>query len=105
METFANPQLRISTVVCGVQPKLVIRALGGKYNLHFCECLINGIHSFNFLSPPPTVEVDCLLLGCNGIIHEFELDSARFCGCYNYYISDIARRHADEMSGVEVETI
>ena len=40
-----------------------------------------------------------------GIIHEFELDSARFCGCYNYYISDIARRHADEMSGVEVETI
>ena len=39
--------------------KLVIRALGGKYNLHFCECLINGIHGFNFLRPPPTV--DCRL--------------------------------------------
>ena len=75
-------------VVCILE--LVIRALGGKYNLHFCECLINGIHGFNFLLPPPTV--DCLLLGCNGIIHEFELDSARFCGCYNYYILDIARR-------------
>ena len=44
-------------MVCSL--KLVIRALGGKYNLHFCECLINGIHGFNFLRPPPTV--DCRL--------------------------------------------
>ena len=78
--------------------KLVIRALGGKYNLHSRECLINGIHGFNFLRPPPTV---C----CWAAMELFTSLNLTVRGFVVVTIITFQILHADEMSGVEVETI